>query len=48
MRDTDMQHVRQEMYAEPADIRQGVFYVPDTPGASTTFDEAKFKAFRIA
>jgi L-alanine-DL-glutamate epimerase-like enolase superfamily enzyme len=38
----------QEMFEEPADIRRGVFHVPDTPGASTTFDEAKFKEFRVA
>jgi hypothetical protein len=36
------------MFEEPADIRRGVFHVPDTPGASTAFDEAKFKEFRIA
>lgn len=38
----------QDLFAEPADIRDGVFYVPDTPGASTTFDEAKFKEYRVA
>ncbi|MGH2686316.1 MAG: mandelate racemase/muconate lactonizing enzyme family protein [Actinomycetota bacterium] len=38
----------QEIFEEPADIRDGWFHVPDTPGASTTFDEAKFKEFRVA
>jgi L-alanine-DL-glutamate epimerase-like enolase superfamily enzyme len=38
----------QEIFAVPADIRDGVFHVPDEPGASTTFDERKFDEFRIA
>ena len=38
----------QELFAEPADIRDGTFYVPETPGASTTFDPKKFKEFRVA
>jgi L-alanine-DL-glutamate epimerase-like enolase superfamily enzyme len=38
----------QEIFAEPADIRDGVFHVPDTPGASTTFNEERFREFRVA
>jgi L-alanine-DL-glutamate epimerase-like enolase superfamily enzyme len=38
----------QEIFVEPADIREGVFHVPDTPGASTTFDQERFNEFRIA
>jgi len=38
----------QEIFETPADIRDGWFYVPDTPGASTTFDVAKFNEFRVA
>ncbi len=38
----------QELFEEPADIRNGAFHVPDTPGASTTFDSAMFKKFRVA
>ena len=38
----------QEVFEEPADIRDGWFHVPDTPGASTTFDQAAFAKFRIA
>jgi L-alanine-DL-glutamate epimerase-like enolase superfamily enzyme len=38
----------QEIFEKPADIRAGVFYVDDEPGASTTFDEAAFRRFRVA
>lgn len=38
----------QDVFAEPADIRQGSFHVPDTPGASTTFDDAAFARYRVA
>jgi L-alanine-DL-glutamate epimerase-like enolase superfamily enzyme len=38
----------QEIFERPADIRAGVFHVGDEPGASTTFDEAAFKRFRVA
>ena len=38
----------QELFAEPADIRDGWFWVPDTPGASTTFDRERFDEHRIA
>jgi L-alanine-DL-glutamate epimerase-like enolase superfamily enzyme len=38
----------QEVFETPVDIREGWFHVPDTPGASTTFDEEKFKEFRVA
>jgi hypothetical protein len=37
-----------EIFEEPADIRSGVFHVPDTPGASTTFHEERFNEFRVA
>jgi L-alanine-DL-glutamate epimerase-like enolase superfamily enzyme len=38
----------QEVFERPADIRHGVFYPGDEPGASTTFDEEAFSAFRVA
>lgn len=38
----------QEIFDTPVDIREGWFHVPDTPGASTAFDQAKFKEFRVA
>lgn len=38
----------QELFVEPVDIRDGVFHVSDTPGASTTFDPAQFEAHRVA
>ncbi|TDE09909.1 mandelate racemase/muconate lactonizing enzyme family protein [Jiangella asiatica] len=38
----------QEVFAEPADIRQGTFHVPDTPGASTAFDDDAFARYRVA
>ncbi|WP_031239729.1 mandelate racemase/muconate lactonizing enzyme family protein [Mesorhizobium sp. LNJC405B00] len=38
----------QELFQEPADIRNGVFNVPDTPGASTTFDRPMFEKHRVA
>jgi L-alanine-DL-glutamate epimerase-like enolase superfamily enzyme len=38
----------QEIFEEPADIRDGWFYVPDTPGASTTIRQDKFDEFRVA
>lgn len=38
----------QHLFAEPADIRDGVFHVPDTPGASTTFDPEAFEKYRVA
>lgn len=38
----------QEIFETPADIRGGVFYVGDEPGASTAFDDAAFNRFRIA
>jgi len=38
----------QEIFATPADIRDGVFHVPDEPGASTTFDPDRFDEFRVA
>jgi L-alanine-DL-glutamate epimerase-like enolase superfamily enzyme len=37
----------QELFAEPADIRNGTFHVPSTPGASTTFDPGAFRRARI-
>jgi L-alanine-DL-glutamate epimerase-like enolase superfamily enzyme len=38
----------QELFAEPADIRDGTFHIPATPGASTTFDPKMFEKFRVA
>jgi L-alanine-DL-glutamate epimerase-like enolase superfamily enzyme len=38
----------QDLFREPADIRDGWFHVTDTPGASTDFDETQFAACRIA
>jgi L-alanine-DL-glutamate epimerase-like enolase superfamily enzyme len=38
----------QELFLEPAVIREGVFHVPDTPGASTTFDPDAFERCRVA
>jgi L-alanine-DL-glutamate epimerase-like enolase superfamily enzyme len=38
----------QELFEEPCDIKEGWFHVPDTPGASTTFDSAAFERHRIA
>lgn len=38
----------QDLFVEPADITEGVFHVSDTPGASTTFDKARFEAHRVA
>ena len=38
----------QDLFCEPADIRAGVFHVPETPGASTTFDERAFARYRVA
>jgi L-alanine-DL-glutamate epimerase-like enolase superfamily enzyme len=38
----------QDLFAEPAVIENGVFNVPDTPGASTTFDPGEFTRFRVA
>jgi L-alanine-DL-glutamate epimerase-like enolase superfamily enzyme len=38
----------QELFAEPAVIQDGVFHVPDTPGASTTFDPDAFARCRVA
>lgn len=38
----------QHLFKEPVDIRDGCFYVTDTPGASTEFDEGQFEAARIA
>ena len=38
----------QELFAEPADIRDGTFRIPATPGASTTFDPKMFEKFRVA
>lgn len=37
----------QEVFEYPCDIRNGTFHVPDEPGASTTFDEARFREFRV-
>jgi L-alanine-DL-glutamate epimerase-like enolase superfamily enzyme len=38
----------QEIFESPVDVRDGVFHVPDEPGASTTFDERRFHEFRVA
>lgn len=38
----------QDMFEEPADIREGWFYPGETPGASTTFDAKKFEERRVA
>jgi L-alanine-DL-glutamate epimerase-like enolase superfamily enzyme len=38
----------QHLFTEPVDIREGVFHVPDAPGASTTFDPEAFKKHRVA
>lgn len=38
----------QALFAEPADIRDGWFHVPSTPGASTAFDPERFAAHRVA
>lgn len=38
----------QELFEEPADIVDGVFHVPDTPGASTKFDADAFARYRVA
>lgn len=38
----------QELFAEPLDIREGVFHLPETPGASTTFNAEKFIQYRVA
>jgi L-alanine-DL-glutamate epimerase-like enolase superfamily enzyme len=38
----------QHLFAEPADIRGGVFHVPMTPGASTTFDPGQFDRYRVS
>jgi L-alanine-DL-glutamate epimerase-like enolase superfamily enzyme len=38
----------QQLFREPADIRDGWFHVSDTPGASTDFDETQFAECRIA
>lgn len=38
----------QELFEEPADIRDGTFHVPDTPGASTTFAPGVLDKYRVA
>ncbi len=38
----------QDLFVEPADIRNGMFHVSETPGASTTFDPTAFAKHRIA
>lgn len=38
----------QDLFLEPADIRNGVFHVSDTPGASTSFDPVAFEKYRVA
>lgn len=38
----------QDIFDEPADIRNGTFFVPDTPGASTTMNKKMFEKFRVA
>jgi len=38
----------QEIFEEPADIRQGWFHVPETPGASTAIRADRFSEFRVA
>jgi L-alanine-DL-glutamate epimerase-like enolase superfamily enzyme len=38
----------QELFVEPADIRNGVFHVPETPGASTTLTDDAFEKYRVA
>jgi L-alanine-DL-glutamate epimerase-like enolase superfamily enzyme len=38
----------QDLFLEPADIREGYFHVSETPGASTTFDPDAFAKHRIA
>lgn len=38
----------QEIFREPADIRNGVFHVPETPGASTDFRDDMFARYRVA
>jgi L-alanine-DL-glutamate epimerase-like enolase superfamily enzyme len=37
----------QDLFEEPADIREGWFHVSDRPGASTAFDPAQFKRYRV-
>lgn len=36
------------IFTEPADIREGVRYLPETPGASTDFIPEQFDKFRVA
>lgn len=38
----------QELFAEPARIENGTFFVSETPGASTTFDPEQFARHRVA
>lgn len=38
----------QDIFEEPLDIRRGVFFLPETPGASTTIRHDMFDKFRIA
>ncbi len=38
----------QDIFEEPLNIRQGVFFLPETPGASTAIREDMFKKYRIA
>jgi L-alanine-DL-glutamate epimerase-like enolase superfamily enzyme len=38
----------QDLFAEPAKIEAGTFFVSDTPGASTSFDQAQFGKHRVA
>jgi len=38
----------QDLFEEPAVIIDGVFHVPPTPGASTTFAAEAFAKFRVA
>lgn len=38
----------QDLFEEPADIREGWFHVAETPGAGTTFDPEKFSKHRVS
>lgn len=38
----------QQIFEEPLDIRQGIFFLPSTPGASTAIREDMFQKYRIA
>jgi L-alanine-DL-glutamate epimerase-like enolase superfamily enzyme len=38
----------QHLWEEPADVQDGWFQVPETPGASTTFTEEAMSTYRVA